>query len=170
MACGGVGRFPIRQDPLVSRLVQLDLHKALKGIFPTASSDFLMNEVSTAYDRLNARQDRQPMDESEMLAMLTESLLTIKVIPEEDISQLTTFADPHVRTQPALVRAQVAGDVVPDSVDVVEDHLRNDLLQSLMVVFFELHNKPIGGGLFPPLPLSSFLFSIGPRKAFEVHS
>ena len=123
MASGGVGRFRSRRDPLVDRLVQSDLHKALKGIFPKASSAFLMNEVSTAYNRMDARRH---VGESEMLASLTESLLT-KDIPQEDISQLATF------TQGELSSTDVLG-IVPDTVDVIEDHLRNDLFQCLMVV------------------------------------
>jgi len=147
MASGGVGRFRSRRDPLVDRLVQSDLHKALKGIFPKASSAFLMNEVSTAYNRMDARRH---VGESEMLASLTESLLT-KDIPQEDISQLATF------TQGELSSTDVLG-IVPDTVDVIEDHLRNDLFQCLMKIFPKAHRG------FLMANISTVVQNLGPSE------
>ena len=133
-------------NQVVQELLKFDLHKALKGIFPKASSKFLMSEITRFCYQLDRDNDRT-MDESQMLTALTERLLRAN-IPEEEVSLLSIPAanlpllSSSVR-EPRLVNI----NVLPQSVDIVEQNLREELLNALMVLIRWIQSSKAGSFL-----------------------
>ena len=122
----GPSRNPGRNNnaqEVIQEVIKFDLAEALKKMFPEASEEFLRQEISRFFrDGRNVDEDGWPIDEPEMLAQLTESLLR-KEIPKE------TGKGASKRNLPRVSGIRV----LPQTSDVVEVTLREELVQTLAV-------------------------------------